>query len=420
MKILHINHEDAHRGAARMAYRLHHGLLSIGVNSSMLVAKKITEDATIIGPEGLLQRTLNMARPQLGKLVLKWQQNDNSTLHSMNVFPSGLHRRINATDVDVVHLHWINGEMMSIPEVARIQKPIVWTFHDMWAFSGAEHVVLNENEADARFRVGYRHDNRNLSHKGFDIDRWIWLLKKKYWHNKRFQVVTPSRWLGQCVRDSFLMNSQEVTVIPNGIDVQRYRPMCSRSMARDFLGLPQEKSLILFGAIRGDRDPNKGFSLLRGALQRLIQDEGGKRSELVVFGANQPEADLDVGMQAHYLGHLYDDLTLAMVYTACDVMVVPSLKESFHLTALEAMACGTPVVAFAATGLLDLVKHQQTGYLARPYEVEDLAAGIAWVLNDRTRQLDLSEQARHQVVSMYDICDIARKYLDVYKNAASP
>jgi glycosyltransferase involved in cell wall biosynthesis len=122
-------------------------------------------------------------------------------------------------------------------------------------------------------------------------------------------------------------------------------------------------------------------------------------------------------MKVHYMGRLHDDISLAVLYSAADVMVVPSIRESFGQTASEAMACGTPVVAFGATGLLDIVDHKINGYLASPYESDDLENGIAWVLSlDDVGYKSLSSNARDKAEKAFSIELMARKYISLFRN----
>ena len=205
MKILHVCWIDNSGGAAIAAYRLHRGLLGVGVDSRMLVARKQSDDHTVLGPEGMFSKVAHRLRPHLTNPILKWQKSDNPIQHSLNLLPSGLHRRINAMDVDVVNLHWINGEMISIAEIARIRKPVVWTLHDMWAFCGAEH--HSGADGPMRYREGYLAGNRGPGQSGLDLDRWVWKRKKRQWRDATFQIVTPSRWLQKCAASSVLFQA---------------------------------------------------------------------------------------------------------------------------------------------------------------------------------------------------------------------
>jgi len=147
----------------------------------------------------------------------------------------------------------------------------------------------------------------------------------------------------------------------------------------------------------------------------LSQGGWQNQIELVVFGSSKPEKAIDLGFKTHYVGRLNDDLSLALVYSAADVMIVPSVQEAFGQTALESQSCGTPVVAFNGTGVQDVVNHQHTGYLATPFEVEDLAKGIAWVLEDRERHQKLRVYARQRTLKEFTAEIQAQQYVELYQ-----
>jgi glycosyltransferase involved in cell wall biosynthesis len=324
------------------------------------------------------------------------------------VLTSNWVKRINASDADVVHLHWVQGEMLSIADIGRIKKPIVWTLHDMWAFCGAEHYT-----EDWRWRDGYTPSNRPPGDGGFDLNRWTWKRKRAQWQSP-MHVVTPSHWLADCARASVLMREWPVSVVPNCLDTNRWQPL-EQALARRLLGLPPDVSLLLFGAMGGAADPRKGFDLLTDALHHLRGSVHGL--ELVVFGQLAPQKAVDLGFPIHYTGHLHDDLSLRALYSAADALVVPSRQEAFGQTASEAHACGTPVVAFNNSGLPDIVQHQQTGYLAKAFDTQDLAEGIRWILADKTRAGALGVQARKHAVDNYSNKIVAEQYLYVYQQA---
>jgi glycosyltransferase involved in cell wall biosynthesis len=221
-------------------------------------------------------------------------------------------------------------------------------------------------------------------------------------------------------RESSLFRETPIEVIPNGIDVQLYRPS-DRHSARERFSLPQGKRLILFGAKDAKEDRNKGFHLL---LQSLIALAGGKWRhddiELLVFGSNGPDKPDDHGFKVHYLGWQNDDESIALLYAAADVFVLPSIQENLPYTVMEAMACGTPCVAFDIGGVPDLIDHQQNGYLARPFEPEDLAKGITFVLEDDERRKVLSVHARHKVEQEFALENVAQQHLALYRSLLNP
>ena len=408
MKVIHLNYSDVSGGAARAAFRIHHALRSAGLDSRMRVSLATAGDWTVDGPRSKAAKLLSKLRPLLAGLLNKTFKTGNPIIHSTNVFPSRLSKELNASSADVVHLHWVNGEMMSVADIGKLRKPIVWTLHDMWAFCGAEHYT-----EDKRWRDDYSVTNRPAHEAEFDLNRWTFARKKNHWH-RPMHIVTPSRWLGDCARQSVLVRDWPVTVIPNTLDTHTWRPI-NKAMARALLGLPPDVPLSLFGAMGGSTDPRKGFDLLQAALGHLRGQHPGL--ELVVFGQLAPKVPPDMGFPIHYTGHLHDDVSLRLLYSAVDVLVIPSRQDNLPNTGIEANACGTPVVAFNSCGLPDIVVHQQTGYLAKAFDTADLALGIKWVLADAPRQAALGAAARARAVELWSGDVVARQYQAVYREA---
>ncbi|MDP2178677.1 glycosyltransferase family 4 protein [Methylicorpusculum sp.] len=407
MKVLQLNHSDTNGGASRAAYRIHHALRIAGVDSTMIVDDTSTGDWTVQGPSTKWERLSKKIRPYFGVVLTRLLKTGNSIFHSPAVLPSGRVAALNSSDADVVHLHWVQDEMLSIADIGFIKKPMVWTLHDMWAFCGAEHYT-----EDFRWREGYHHGNRPTYETGFDLNRWTWMRKYKRWH-RPMHIVTPSSWLADCVRDSSLMRGWPVTVVPNCLDTDRWQPF-DQTLAREMLGLPNGIPLLLFGAMGGGRDPRKGFDLMACALKHLRGEI--PELELLVFGQLEPHNPPDLGFPVHYTGHLYDDLSLRALYSAADALVVPSRQEAFGQTASEALACGTPVVAFSIGGLPDIVEHHRNGYLAPAFDAEELARGIQWVLKDAKRYETLSENARSYALTRFSYPVVAEQYLKLYQD----
>ncbi len=407
MKIIQLNQSDINGGAARAAYRLHHALREVHVDSQMWVDVAATDDYTVIGPTNKMSERITKIRYLLGNIVLKSVFNtSNKVIHSPALFSSDRLTRLNLSCADVLHLHWVQGEMLSVSDIGRLQKPVVWTLHDMWPICGAEHY-----SEEYRWHDGYLKENRPDYEKGFDFNRWTWERKLKHWR-RPMHIVTPSTWLAELVRESALMRDWPISVIPNCIDTNRWQPI-DKNIARNLLNLPRGVPLLLFGAMGGSNDLRKGFDLLIEALKYLRSEI--KELELIVFGQLAPENPLDLGFPIHYTGHLNDDLSLQILYSAADVMVIPSRQDNLPNTGLESMACGTPVVAFDICGLPDIVQHQQTGYLAKPFDAEDLARGIQWILGETARQKSLSQQSRSFAINNFSNQTVTKKYINVYE-----
>jgi glycosyltransferase involved in cell wall biosynthesis len=407
--VIHLNHSDITGGAARAAYRIHHALRASGADSRMWVNQAAAGDWTVEGPSSKRDKALAMFRPQLVRPLVSALKTGNPIIHSPSILPSGWVKRINASDADLVHVHWLQGEMLSIADVGRIEKPLVWTLHDMWAFCGAEHLA-----SDDRWRDGYRKDNRPPHESGLDLNRWTWQRKRKHWQ-RPMHIVAPSQWLSDCVRESALMRDWPVSVVPNCLDTDRWAPL-DKALARELLGLPTDIPLIAFGSYSANAAPHKGFDLLQAALQQLRHEPVVRGLELVVFGQLAPQSPPSLSFPIHYTGHLRDDLSLRALFSGADVVVVPSRQEAFGQAASEAHACGTPVVVFDTGGLPDIVEHQRTGYLAKAFDTKDLAQGIAWVLAQRESGL-LGKCAREKAVAQFSEHVVSAQYVSVYESA---
>lgn len=405
MHVVQLNYSDSIGGAARAAYRIHQAVRDAGINSTLRVNRATLADPTVIGPATGPARMLGRARRLLASPWQSLLKPARPGLHSPACIPSRWSSTLNTSAADVVHLHWINCEMMSIADIGRLTKPTVWTLHDMWAFCGAEHYTDG-----FRWREAYSAANRPPHDAGFDLDRWTWRRKQRHWR-RPLQIVTPSRWLAGCVKQSALMGHWPISVIPNPIDTKIWRPADKRQ-ARQALKLPADAPILLFGAVGGDEDPRKGFDLLRDAMQRLR----GRLSdtELVVFGQLDGGQGASLGFPIRHTGYLHDDEKLRLLYSAADAVAVPSRLEAFGQTASEAHACGTPVVAFDTGGLADIVAHRQTGYLAKPFDVEDLATGIEWVLGAGDGETSLRVAARQRACLRWDSRVVAGQYASLY------
>lgn len=407
MKVIQLNRSDINGGAARAVYRLHHALRQAGVDSQMWVDEATSGDWTVQGPSNNLRKGLAKIRPALAKSIFSLLfKTGNLVTHSPSILPSGRVHTLNVSDADLLHLHWVQGEMLSISEIGRLRKPLVWTLHDMWAFCGAEHYT-----EEFRWREGYRKDNQPNYESGFDLNRWSWERKREHWKNP-VHIVTPSNWLAKCVRESALMRDWPVSVIPNPIDTERWQPL-DQSLARELLGLPKDVPLLLFGAIGGGQDPRKGYDLFRIALQHLRNEIPGL--ELVVFGQLCPKQPLTLGFPIHYIGHLHDDLSLRILYSAADVYILPSRQDNLPNTGVESLACSTPIVAFNVCGLPDIIMHKETGYLARAFDTEDLAQGVLWVLTQASRER-LRIRARARALAQFTSEVTTKEYLHLYKS----
>jgi glycosyltransferase involved in cell wall biosynthesis len=317
--------------------------------------------------------------------------------------PSRLADTVNNMQPDVVHLHWLGWGMLRLEDLSRIRAPIVWTLHDMWAFTGGCHY----DQGCGRYAKHCGACPMLGSEREHDLSRWTWDRKRRTLSKvASLTVVGLSRWLADCAAGSSLLAERSVVNLPNPLDTAFFRPV-DRVAARRKHGLPLDKKLILFGATDSTGDPRKGFDKLVAALGRLKSED----AELVVFGARQGLDGLP--FRTHAIVDFIPDPELVELYAAADVMVVPSLQENLAATIMEPLACGTPVVAFAIGGNVDMIDHGVNGYLARPFDVDDLATCIDSVIRHADPGM-LRRAARDKVERSYSYSVMAQAYRRLY------
>jgi glycosyltransferase involved in cell wall biosynthesis len=412
MRVCLINTSDISGGAAIAAYRLHQGLQLVGLDSQMLVQDKVSDDYTVLGATNKLGKGWAKLVPTIDSLPkILYPQREN-THFAVQWFPNNTHHKINQLKPDIVNLHWICGGFVPIKSLSKINAPLVWSLHDMWAFTGGCHYAGDcqsyQNNCGTCPQLG---SNRNQ-----DLSLQIWRKKQRHWQNLNITIVALSNWLADSVKKSSLFANNRIEVIPNSLDTNVYKPI-NKQLARTILNLPQDKKLILFGAMNATSDQRKGFQFLCPALEQLASQIN--HCELVIFGASKPFHGDNFPFQTNYLGRLADDISLAIIYSAVDVFVAPSLEDNLPNTVMEALACGTPSVAFNIGGMPDMITHQENGYLANPFSVADLTYGINWVLENNHRWQKLSANARDMVLNKFTLQHQATKYLELYQDLLS-
>jgi len=389
-------------GGFTAAYRLFLAILKNEISIDMLVQIKNSTNSNVVCPINKKDKFKYLIRVILTRTILKIFGNKKNPDQTLAFFNSGWNKIINGHSSDIINLHWVAGEMMSIEDISNISKPVVWTLHDMWAFSGVTHISYdgksNLNSSCIK--------NNNL----FDIDLNALKRKKNFWIHP-IHIVTPSNWLASHVKNSEIMKNWPVTVIPNIIETSLFKPLNKKSCKKIF-GLNENKKIILFGAFAGIVNQNKGMAILLQSLDE-IPENLSTNFELVIFGQKEP-LNFKSGKfrNIRWMGHIDDEKKMCDLYNASDIVAVPSKIEAFGLVAAEAHACGVPVVAFRNSGIQEVVSHKNTGYLAIPFEYTDFASGIIWTLKNTER---LSISARKKACDEWSPEVIVPKYIELYK-----
>ena len=403
MKILHVNYSDSIGGAAIAVNRLHNKLLLKNIDSQMLVIDKNINDWRIQGPKNKLDNFINHFKVRLARFVKRnFLKTENKETFSFNLIDTDLLKIINNFKADIVHLHWIGNEMISISQIKKINKPIIWTFWDMWPVNGCEHY-----SSDKRSLNGYLKDNRNSGETGIDISKYVWNQKLKYF-NFKMNIVCPSNWLLNITKKSQLFKKSILSYIPLSIDTNFWIKK-SKIDSKTIFNLPKDK-IILFGSSSGTNE-RKGFNFLISAINNLNL----KNVTLVIFG-EKPKDIQKIKAKYIYVGRVDKKDSLRSLYSSADVIIMPSKLEVFGQIALEGASCSIPSVVFEDTGVTDLIKHKKTGYVAKKNDYRDLQKGIEWCLHDDEILKKISHNVRREVEDKFNDNISIEKYINLYKS----
>lgn len=411
IRVVHISTSVTSGGAALACKRISKTLSDNSIQSTILVYndKNTSKNSQVeVYNVGWMKRLLSTVRSLLINIFRVFVGIKRGETFSFGVIGSGIlnHRIIRS--VDIINLHWINGEMLSIRSISRFGlKPLVWTCHDMWPILGGEHFKLNVHDSKLCAQRKTKYTVREL------VNKYLKNIKKKYF-SRLNTIIVPSTWMEKVFRVSGVFPNANIHVIPIPIDPQTWRP---RGRFFHEFGLDSNKGVILFGAVGGTKDIRKGFDLLIDSLQILSKKNEIHDYQIVTFGGLPSIYEVS-SIKIVSVGRINSEDTLSRLYSTANVLIVPSRVESFGQTAAEAMACGTPVVAFGGTGIDDIVDHTINGYLAKPYEIEDLARGISWVLN-YPDQVSLQLSARNAIQTKFSPDTVASLYRKVYEEILS-
>lgn len=408
MKVLHVTYSKDRGGASKACLRMHYALKTYNVNSSMLISLKYApkEDGIICYNNSVIKQAVRKIKKVFNLALVMWfQKSKNQDLHTFDIGTVVSAKYINKLDVDAVHFHWICYSMIGIKEIKKIKKPIIWTLHDMWPFMGCEH--YDDINSPERYVEGYKKENKNV--KGIDFNKIAWNMKKKHWENVSFNIICLSNWMKKCVEKSALLKGQKIKLIPNVIDETKFYPI-DKNEARNSLNLPLNRKLILFGAFNIE-NVNKGGDLLDVALAKIKADE----IELLIFGKDSGENIH--GIKTRYMGYIKDEEILNQLYNAADVMVVPSRQDNLPNTVLESIRTGTPVVGFKIGGLPDMIVHGKNGYLAQPFNIDELCKGLEFILNNK--EIDFKGNCIKHFSDFFSQKVVVPKLVEYYNEAVN-
>jgi glycosyltransferase involved in cell wall biosynthesis len=401
MKVLHINTFDT-GGAAKACIRLHQGLLAQSVDSKVLVLYRYGQQEHVYEflPEysnTLIKRVANSLSYRLNSLAnrIKKRRNPTGTYSIPHSIYDILEHPL-VKEADILHLHWV-AKFLDYPSFfGKVNKPIVWTLHDMNPLLGGFH---------------YETDMENIAESRKEKEKKLSEVKSKALSQTNYlSVVAPSRWLHQLSLHSIGLGRFANYCIPYGVDLTIYKPT-NQILARAHFNLPSDKKIVLFIA-DSITDPRKGYSYFDEAIKKLALPD----ILLCTIGKGIITSD---NVLHQHLGFISCEQQLALAYAAADIFVVASLEDNLPNTVLESLACGTPVVGFNIGGIPDMVIEGKTGLLVSPKNIAELAEKIHWLLSNDNERKRMGENARVYIKTHFTLDIQAIRYIDLYRSLVS-
>ena len=411
MKILIINTSEKAGGAAIAANRLAKALNRNGIDATMLVRDRQTTDNKVLA----LGSTMRTRFQFVWERFTIWISNkfDKKRLFLISFANTGtdITKLKEFKEADVVHLHWINQGMLSLNDINRIVKsgkPVVWTMHDMWPFTGVCH--YNEDCAGYTQNCGKCQYLRSKS--GNDISHKCLKRKEMIYNNSNIAFVACSKWLKDIAQKSRLLKNKEVVDIPNTIDTDIFKDKDKKSI-RERYNLPIDKKLLLFSSAKIS-EKRKGLPYLIEACNILAEKSPDLSKELgvVILGKNSNESP-EIPFPTYTMNYIKGEKELSDIYNAADLFVTPSLQDNLPNTIMEALACGLPCVGFNVGGIPEMIGHKTNGYVSEYKSATDLAKGIHWALKE-AKYDELKKASIEKVKKSYSDRIVVEKYMQIY------
>ena len=409
MRIVHLSVSDKENGAHLAGYRLHKGLLRLGVDSTMFVQRRLDDsgDNTI----QVYQRPRSLFFRVKTRAYKHWMYRD------LRSFPKRMDGRVLISDraaegrhvveqipaADVIYIH-AAYDFVSYEDIALLAQRahIVFMLHDISYFTGG----CTYDPGCGRFTDRCGACPILLSHNENDPTRHVWERKHAVFSRmrNRLHFVAPSQWIARQARRSSLLRNFPIEVVPYGTDTEALHPRSGAAM-REYFGIPQDKRVVGFVAQPLD-NVFKGFSFLAKALEAM-----GDTPNLFLLTAGRGKLPVEIRIPHLHLGQIYDTRSLCAFYCSADILAVPSTSDNLPQVVMEAMACGTPVVAFPTGGIPEMARNRVTGLVVPEADPGALRDGIA--KQDSAARARMAENARQIAVEEYSMEVQAKRHVDL-------
>ena len=401
MKILQINNSDSRGGASTIAASLHLGLLEKNITSHLIVQEQnLKLPFCQKSPNKIFSLKYKRLIDNWPKIFYCWRK---KLPLSLNYYPTKLLQleQQNQINYDILHLHWINEGMFNLQELKKVIKPVVFTLHDAWIFTGGCHLPFDCQKFSQQ--CGCCPQLKSL----FSFDPTYKLIKRKkqLLQKPNFYFITPSEFLKKLALKSFLLAKQKIITIPNGVDSKKFYPS-AKQLARKKLNLPVNKKILLFNGSNNLTDYNKNFIFLQQTLPFVKK----KQNYLLIILTNDHNINLDFPFKIFKISHNNEKLNL--IYNASDVVLLTSLWENFSLTVLEGSACKKPSLAFNVGGVNEIIQTKKNGVLITKNNHNQFIEGLEYIF---THYDYLANNAYQIFQEKFTLELMVKNYIDLYQ-----
>lgn len=388
MKIVHLSYSDLFGGAARSAYNIHKSLVSIGINSKMIVVRKESKDKNIIEIENFWNKFFLKVKNYLFMLISKLFYDGKS---SFNFFSNSfLVKKINSYNADYIFFHWIHAEMISVEDLQKIRAKKIFVLHDMWWIGSHEH-YFNEKKNINQLKSNLF--SKIYSFSKFNLDR-----KRKIKINN---IVAPSQWLLDCAKKK-LPNKRNYKKITYGLNLKSFKP--EKKMKNKSKNKNIKLLFVGFGKVEFER---KGIDLLIKILSRIKE----KNIELTIIGDVSQNLFEKIKLDVKFISRVSSDKKLNKIYNNNDILLFTSRQDNLPNVVLEAMSTGLPVIAFEIGGLKDLIKNNFNGYLCKPFNLNQYSKRLNNLILDKKMREKFSLNSINYSKKTFDFKNIGNQYL---------
>lgn len=404
LRILHISAANSQTGAGIACLNIHSELLRQGADSKVLFLKNngFRAEGIFYFDDAVLKKIIQKVVTFLDRALLFFYPRKENAIFSANFFGMGILNHELIKKADIIHLHWINHGFISLNCLSKIAKPVVFTMHDNWLFTGGCHHFFTCR----RFEESCGLCPALNSNQSLDLSHKVLKQKKRILSEFNFEVVAISQWMRKMAKSSSLFNRKDIHVISSAIDIDSFY-FKKREECRKEFRFSVDDTIVLIGAQEID-SPYKGIGL---ALD-VLEGYSASRITIVSFG----NGEIQIKNSLHHvinLGFISTKSQMASLYSACDLFFAPSLAEGFGMSVVEAQACGTPVLAFKDTGPEDIIEQFISGYLANYADKEDLSVGLNYCLQNDFDHERISLNARNKFSITNTVTDYKSLYVKI-------